>query len=58
MRLRGCSSCPDFMDFSPVEQRTDLATMIGNAVPPIMTMAIVRALIEQGLLSSPATDLT
>jgi DNA (cytosine-5)-methyltransferase 1 len=49
---------PDFMDFSPVEQRTDLATMIGNAVPPIMTMAIVQALIEQGLLSSPATDLT
>lgn len=41
---------PDFMDFSLVEQRTDLATMIGNAVPPIMTMAIVQALIEQGLL--------
>ncbi len=41
---------PDFMDFSLTEQRTDLATMIGNAVPPIMTIAIVQALIEQGLL--------
>jgi len=41
---------PDFMDFSHVEQRTELATMIGNAVPPIMTMVIVQALIEQGLL--------
>ncbi len=41
---------PDFMDFSHVEQRTELATMIGNAVPPIMTMAIVQALIEQDLL--------
>lgn len=41
---------PDFMDFSLVEQRTDLATMIGNAVPPIMTMAIVQALIQQDLL--------
>lgn len=48
---------PDFMDFSPIEQRTDLATMIGNAVPPIMTMAIVQALIEQGLLSSLSADL-
>jgi DNA (cytosine-5)-methyltransferase 1 len=41
---------PDFMDFSLIEQRTELATMIGNAVPPIMTMAIVQALIEQDLL--------
>lgn len=41
---------PDFMDFSLAEKRTDLATMIGNAVPPIMTMAIVRSLIEQNRL--------
>lgn len=41
---------PDFMDFSHVEQRTELATMIGNAVPAVMTMAIVLALIEQDLL--------
>jgi DNA (cytosine-5)-methyltransferase 1 len=41
---------PDFMDFSHVEQRTELATMIGNAVPPVMTMALVQALIEQDLL--------
>lgn len=41
---------PDFMDFSLAKQRTELATMIGNAVPPIMMMAIVQALIEQDLL--------
>lgn len=41
---------PDFMDFSLIKQRTDLATMIGNAVPPIMTIALVQALVEQGLL--------
>jgi DNA (cytosine-5)-methyltransferase 1 len=41
---------PDYMDFSLIEQRTDLATLIGNAVPPILTMAIVQGLIEQDLL--------
>jgi DNA (cytosine-5)-methyltransferase 1 len=41
---------PDFMDFSLVERRTELATMIGNAAPPILTIALVQALIEQGLL--------
>jgi DNA (cytosine-5)-methyltransferase 1 len=41
---------PDFMEFSLAEKRTDLATMIGNAVPPIMTMAIVQGLVEQELL--------
>lgn len=41
---------PDFMDFSGVEQRGDLATMIGNAVPPVLTIAVVEALIGQGLL--------
>lgn len=41
---------PDFMDFSGVEQRGELATMIGNAVPPVLTIALVEALIVQGLL--------
>lgn len=41
---------PDFMDFGFIERRTDLATMIGNAAPPVLTMAIVEALIEQGLI--------
>lgn len=41
---------PDFMDFGGVELRGDLATMIGNAVPPVLTISIVTALIEQGLL--------
>lgn len=41
---------PDFVDFHLVEQRADLATMIGNVAPPILTIALVDALIEQGLL--------
>jgi DNA (cytosine-5)-methyltransferase 1 len=41
---------PDYMDFSGVELRGDLATMIANAVPPVLTISIVEALIEQGLL--------
>ena len=41
---------PDFVDFSLVETRSELATMIGNAVPPILVIALVGALIEQGLL--------
>lgn len=41
---------PDFMDFSLVETRRQLAAMIGNAVPPILIIALVRALIEQELL--------
>jgi DNA (cytosine-5)-methyltransferase 1 len=41
---------PDFMDFSSVARRSDLATMIGNAAPPILTIAIVQALIEQRLV--------
>jgi DNA (cytosine-5)-methyltransferase 1 len=41
---------PDFMDFSLVERRTELATMIGNAAPPIMTIALVQTLIHQQLL--------
>jgi DNA (cytosine-5)-methyltransferase 1 len=41
---------PDFMDFSGVARRSDLATMIGNAAPPILTIAIVQAMCEQGLI--------
>jgi DNA (cytosine-5)-methyltransferase 1 len=41
---------PDFVDFSLVDQRAQLATMIGNAAPPILSMVLVEALVEQGLL--------
>ncbi|HEX3362959.1 MAG TPA: DNA cytosine methyltransferase [Solirubrobacterales bacterium] len=41
---------PDYMDFSGVEQRGHLATMIGNAVPPVLMISIVSSLIEQRLL--------
>jgi DNA (cytosine-5)-methyltransferase 1 len=41
---------PDFMDFSAVTNRSDLATMIGNAAPPILTISVVGALIDQGLI--------
>jgi DNA (cytosine-5)-methyltransferase 1 len=41
---------PDFMDFSTVTSRSDLATMIGNAAPPMLTIAVVGALIDQGLI--------
>ena len=41
---------PDFVDFSLVESRTALATMIGNTAPPIMTIALVEALVDQDLL--------
>jgi DNA (cytosine-5)-methyltransferase 1 len=41
---------PDFMDFSSVTRRSDLATMIGNAAPPILTISLVEALCEQGLI--------
>jgi DNA (cytosine-5)-methyltransferase 1 len=40
---------PDFIDFSTVTRRSDLATMIGNAAPPVLTIALVQALCEQGL---------
>lgn len=45
---------PDWMDFSGVEHRNALATMIGNAAPPIPTIALVEALFEQGLLGGEA----
>ena len=41
---------PDFVRFDLVPRRTALATMIGNAAPPALTIAIVTALIEQELL--------
>jgi DNA (cytosine-5)-methyltransferase 1 len=41
---------PDYVDFSSVTRRSDLATMIGNAAPPILTIAIAQALCEQGLI--------
>jgi DNA (cytosine-5)-methyltransferase 1 len=41
---------PDFVDFGLVDTRSELATMIGNAVPPILTITLVSALIDQGLL--------
>lgn len=41
---------PDFIRFDLVSRRTALATMIGNVAPPALTIAIVTALIEQGLL--------
>jgi DNA (cytosine-5)-methyltransferase 1 len=41
---------PDFMDFSGVTRRSDLATMIGNAAPPILTISVVEAQIDQGLV--------
>lgn len=37
---------PDWMDFRTIDHRTALATMIGNAAPPILSMSIVEQLIE------------
>jgi DNA (cytosine-5)-methyltransferase 1 len=41
---------PDFIDFSDVTRRSDVATMIGNAAPPTLTISVVEALIDQGLI--------
>ena len=42
---------PDFMAFDLVKTtRSALATMIGNAAPPMLTIAIVHALVQQGFL--------
>ncbi|WP_181298645.1 DNA cytosine methyltransferase [Pseudomonas sp. Q2-TVG4-2] len=43
-RLQGI---PDFFDFSSVSKVTALREMIGNAVPPQLSAAITKALIEQ-----------
>lgn len=41
-RLQGF---PDYFDFSAVSRRADLATMIGNAVPPALAREIVTAIL-------------
>lgn len=41
---------PDFMDFGAATYRSELATLIGNAAPPVLTIALVEALIQQNLL--------
>lgn len=41
-RLQGF---PDYFDFSAVSRRADLATMIGNAVPPALAREIMRAVL-------------
>jgi DNA (cytosine-5)-methyltransferase 1 len=43
---------PDWYPFDVVSKRGAWAEMIGNAVPPKLTMELTRALIEQGLLPS------
>ncbi len=48
-RLQGF---PDYFDFSPVARRADLATMIGNAVPPALAREIVAELIPHVLSTS------
>jgi DNA (cytosine-5)-methyltransferase 1 len=40
---------PDFMDFSGVSRKS-LSIMVGNAAPPILTISVVEALIDQGLI--------
>jgi len=41
---------PDFIDFSDVQHRGALATMIGNAAPPSLTISLVQALCEQAAI--------
>lgn len=41
---------PDFVRFESVRMRSALANMIGNVAPPRLTIALVEALIKQGLL--------
>jgi DNA (cytosine-5)-methyltransferase 1 len=41
---------PDFMVFDGVTKRTALAEMIGNVAPPLMSAALVGALVSQDLL--------
>lgn len=36
---------PDYFDFSGVSKRADLATMIGNAVPPVLAREVVASLL-------------
>jgi DNA (cytosine-5)-methyltransferase 1 len=41
---------PDFMSFAGVTRRTALAEMIGNVAPPLLSAALVEALVRQDLL--------
>ncbi len=41
---------PDFFDFTPAVGRTAWAELIGNAVPPLLTLRLGSQLIESGLL--------
>jgi DNA (cytosine-5)-methyltransferase 1 len=41
---------PDYVKFDGVTKRGSLATMIGNAAPPLLSMRVVSALIDQGLV--------
>jgi DNA (cytosine-5)-methyltransferase 1 len=41
---------PDFLRLGEAPNRTALATMIGNAAPPALTIALMRALVAQRLL--------
>ena len=41
---------PDYVDFSLVDKRTALATMIGNVAPPRLTIALTQELIRQRFL--------
>jgi DNA (cytosine-5)-methyltransferase 1 len=41
---------PDYVKFDRVTKRGSLATMIGNAAPPLLSMRVVEALIDQGLV--------
>ena len=46
---------PDWFPFDVVSKRGAWAEMIGNAVPPKLTMALTRTLIEHGLVRSDVT---
>lgn len=41
---------PDYVQLSTEPRRSILANMIGNAAPPLLTIRLVEALIDQGLL--------
>jgi DNA (cytosine-5)-methyltransferase 1 len=46
---------PDYFDFSSVSRRSDLATMIGNAVPPALARVVAGGIMTA--LKTPANDL-
>lgn len=47
---------PDFFDFSKIAKRSDLATMIGNAVPPQLAARIIDCLLRPGAPNSEKRD--